>query len=87
MALRVGQKVKITDKPHLGVATVKFFGPTKFATGNWVGLALKTPGTLSLWSVISPVQTEKIMASLRVLNTLSASQIMAYLLGKLLLHQ
>lgn len=43
MALRVGQKVKITDKPHLGVATVKFFGPTKFATGNWVGLALKTP--------------------------------------------
>lgn len=44
--IKVGSKVTINGKPELGMATVRFYGPTQFQAGTWVGIELETSGTI-----------------------------------------
>ncbi|PRP79192.1 hypothetical protein PROFUN_13072 [Planoprotostelium fungivorum] len=39
----IGSRVQIIGKAALGDGIVKFYGPTQFQTGNWVGLELDAP--------------------------------------------
>ena len=39
----VGKRVAVDRKDSLHYGVVKFFGPTQFHDGNWVGVALDAP--------------------------------------------
>jgi len=41
--IRVGSKVVVSGREELGVATVRYIGPTKFAAGEWVGVEYEQP--------------------------------------------
>jgi CAP-Gly domain-containing linker protein 3/4 len=44
-AFSAGDRVQV---PNFGTGTVRFFGTTQFAAGEWVGIELDTPSTLSV---------------------------------------
>lgn len=39
-ALRVGDRIDIPDRDRFNCGVVRFFGPTEFAAGDWVGIEL-----------------------------------------------